>query len=226
MKVGHSFGVPVLRFLGWNLRGAHVHRHFAAQPNIYVAGNMDCTYRKVRVRRREQGISGLEPCAAAKFAKIGFRSIKNILEIPARPILLVLTLREGRNCEKTRAKKRKEPRKFSAHDVSATETRHTCTVGKDRAGSAPAAASAYFTDSSYVRTVLQLVNKQMGWTPRGLPIPYNRNRTPARPRSPPSFDFSNALCNNPAWRKVLRGYPRLLSTANSQELVASPREMN
>jgi hypothetical protein len=35
------------------------------------------------------------------------------------------------------------------------------------------AASAYFTDSSYVRTILQLVNKQMGLTPLGLPIPYN-----------------------------------------------------
>jgi hypothetical protein len=111
--------------------------------------------------------------------------------------------------------------------------RHTCAVSKDRAGSAPAAASAYFTDSSYVRTVLQLVNKQMGLTPRGLPIPHHRNRTPARPRSPSSFDLSNALCNNPAWRKVLRGYPCPLSTANSQESVASPkirpkmaREMN
>jgi hypothetical protein len=97
--------------------------------------------------------------------------------------------------------------------------RYTCAVSKDRAGSAPAAASAYFTDSSYVRTILQLVNKQMGLTPRGLPIPYNR--TPARPRSPTSFDLSNALCNNPAWRKLLRGSPCLLSTANSQESVAS-----
>ena len=101
------------------------------------------------------------------------------------------------------------------------EMRYTCAVSKDRAGSAPAAASAYFTDSSYVRTILQLVNKQMGLTPRGLPIPYNRNRTPARPRSPSSFDLSNALCNNPAWRELLRGSPCLLSTANSQESVAS-----
>jgi hypothetical protein len=68
--------------------------------------------------------------------------------------------------------------------VPALEMRHTCAVGKDRAGSAPAAASAYFTDSSYVRTILQLVNKQMGLTPRGLPIPYNRNRNLARPRCP------------------------------------------
>ena len=83
------------------------------------------------------------------------------------------------------------------------------------------ATSAYFTDSSYVRTILQLVNKQMGLTLRGLPIPYNRNRTPARTRSPSSFDLSNALCNNPAWRKLLRGSPCLLSTANSQESVAS-----
>jgi hypothetical protein len=66
------------------------------------------------------------------------------------------------------------------------------------------------------------LNKQMGLTPRGLPIPYNRNRTPARPRSPSSFDSSNALCNNPAWRKLLRGCPCLLSTANSQLSVASP----
>src|SRR5580704_18556009 len=75
--------------------------------------------------------------------------------------------------------------------------RHTCTVSKDRAGSAPAAASAYFTDSIYVRTILQLVNKQMGLTPRGLPIHYSRNRTPPRPRSPSSFDLSNALSSNP-----------------------------
>jgi hypothetical protein len=102
-----------------------------------------------------------------------------------------------------------------------SEMRHTYAVSKDRAGSAPVATSAYFTDSSYVRTILQLVNKQMGLTLRGLPIPYNRNRTPARTRSPSSFDLSNALCNNPAWRKLLRGSPCLLSTANSQESVAS-----
>ncbi len=55
---------------------------------------------------------------------------------------------------------------------------HTCAVSKDRAGSAQAAASAYLTDSSLVRTILQLVNKQMRLTPRGLPIPYNRNGLP------------------------------------------------
>jgi hypothetical protein len=94
--------------------------------------------------------------------------------------------------------------------------RHTCAVSKDRAGSAPAAASAYFTDSSYVRTFLQLVNKQMGLPLRGLPIPYNRNRTPARARSPSSFDLSNALCHNPASRKLLRGFLwRLAQSANS-----------
>src|ERR1700680_3257979 len=103
------------------------------------------------------------------------------------------------------------------------EMRYTCAVSKDRAGSAPAAASAYFTDSSYVRTILQLVNKQMGLTPGGLPIPYHRNRTSARPRSPSSFDLSNALCNNPACRKLLRRSPGLLSTANSPESVASPQ---
>jgi hypothetical protein len=139
---------------------------------------MACPYRQIRVRQSELGISGLERCAAAKFAKIGFRRIKNILETPAGPVLLVLTLRERRNSEKTRTKKRKKPRNFSVHDVPAPETRHTGAVSKDRAGSAPAAASAYFTDSSYVRTILQLVNKQMGLTPRGLPIPYERNRLP------------------------------------------------
>ena len=183
---------------------------------------MDSAYRKVRVRRCELGISRFKRRAAAELAKIGFRRIKNILETPAGPVLLVLTLSERRNSEKTRTKKRKKPRKFSVHDLPALDMRHTCAVCKDRAGSAPAAASAYFTDSSYVRTILQLVNKQMGLTPRGLPIPYNRNRTPARPRSPSSFDLSNALCNNPAWRKLLRGSPCLLSTANSQESLASP----
>ena len=172
------------------------------------------TEKKLRVSRFKR-------CDATKFAKIGFRRVKNILETPAGPVLLVLALRERRNSEKTRTKKRKKPRNFPVHDVPALEVRHTCAVSKDRAGSAPAAASAYFTDPSYVRTTLQLVNKQMGLTPRGLPIPYNRNRTPARPRSPSSFDFSNALCHNPAWRKLLRGSPCLLSTANSQESVAS-----
>ena len=223
MKVGHCLGVPLLSFLGWNLRGAHVYGHIAAQPEICVAGHMDCAYRKVGVRRCELGISGFERCAAAKLAKIGFRRIKNELETRASPVLLVLTLCERRNSEKTRTKKRKKPRNFSVHGVPALEMRHACTVSKDRAGSAPAAASAYFSDSSYVRTILQLVKKQMGLTPRGLPILYSRNRTPARPRSPSSFDLSNALSNNPAWRKLLRGSPCLLSIANSQVSVASPQ---
>ena len=29
MKVGHRLGVPLLRFLVWKLRGAHVYGHFA-----------------------------------------------------------------------------------------------------------------------------------------------------------------------------------------------------
>ena len=41
MKVGHCFGVPLLRFLGWKLRGAHVYGHSTSQPEIRVAGNMD-----------------------------------------------------------------------------------------------------------------------------------------------------------------------------------------
>ena len=49
------------------------------------------------------------------------------------------------------------------------ELRHTYAVGEDRAGGAQAAASAYFTDFSYVRTNLLLVNKQMAWRPGGLP---------------------------------------------------------
>lgn len=91
------------------------------------------------------------------------------------------------------------------------DTRYTCAVSKDRPGSAPAAASAYFTDSSYVRTILRLVNKQMGLTPRGLPIPCNRNRSPARPRFPILVDLSNALCHNPGCRKLLRAFLCLLS---------------
>ena len=134
MKVGHCLGVPLLRFLGWNLRGAHVYGHLVAQPEICVAGHMDCAYRKVRVRRCELGISRFERRAAAELAKIGFRRIKNILETPAGPVLLVLTLRERRNSEKTRTKKRKKPRNFSVHDVPAlrNETHLCCKQGQSR----------------------------------------------------------------------------------------------
>jgi hypothetical protein len=50
------------------------------------------------------------------------------------------------------------------------ELRHTYAVGKDRAGSAQAAASAYFTDYSYIRTNLLLVNRQMVLRAPGLPM--------------------------------------------------------
>lgn len=179
MKVGHCLGVPFLSFLGRNLRGAHVHGHIAAQPKIRVAWHMDFAYGEVRVRRCDPGISRFERCADAKLAKIGFRPIKNILEAPASPVLLVLTLRERRNSEKNRTNKRKKPRNFSVHDIPAFKMRHTCVASKDRAGSAPSAASAHFSDRSYVRTTPQLVNKQMGLSPRGLTVPYNKNRTPA-----------------------------------------------
>ena len=134
MKIGHCLGVPLLRFLGWNLRGALIQRHLAAQPEICVTGHMDSAYRKVRVRRCELGISRFERCAAAKLAKIGFRRIKNILEIPAGPVLLVLTLRERRNSEKTRTKKTKKPRNFSVHDVPALrdEIHLCCKQGQSR----------------------------------------------------------------------------------------------
>src|ERR1700722_854992 len=127
---------------------------------------MDCAYGQVRVRRCELGISGLERCGAAKLAKTGFRAVKNILETPAGAVLLVLTLRERRNSEKTRTKKRKKPRNFSVHDVPTLQDEtHLCCQQGQRAGGAQAAASAYFNDFSYVRTILQLVNKQMGLTP-------------------------------------------------------------
>ena len=48
LKVGHCFGVPLLSFLSWELGGADVHRHLAAQPEIRAAGYMDCANRKVR----------------------------------------------------------------------------------------------------------------------------------------------------------------------------------
>ena len=51
-----------------------------------------------------------------------------------------------------------------------------------------------------------VANRQMGLPPCRLPIPYNRNRAPARTRSHPSFDLLNALRNNPALRELLRGY--------------------
>jgi len=121
---------------------------------------MDCANRKIRIRRCGLGISRFERCDATKFAKIGFRSVQNILETPAGLILLIPALRKRRNSKKTRTKKRKrkrkKPRTFSVHDVPAPEIRHTCAVSKDRAGSAPAAASAYFTDFSYALTILQL----------------------------------------------------------------------
>jgi hypothetical protein len=166
MEVGHGLGVPLLGFLGRKLPGAAVHCDLAAQPEIRAAGHMDCAYRKIRVREREFAIARFERCAAAKLKKIRLRSVQNILEAPAGSILLVLTLRECRDSEKTGNEKREKPRNFYVHDVSALELRHTCAVSKDRAGSAQAAASAYFTDSSYVRTILQLVKKQMGFDAR------------------------------------------------------------
>src|ERR1700720_861199 len=95
---------------------------------------MDCAYGQVRVRRCELGISGLERCGAAKLAKTGFRAVKNILESPAGAVLLVLTLRERRNSEKTRTKKRKKPRNFSVHAVPALqdETHLCCKQGQSR----------------------------------------------------------------------------------------------
>jgi len=95
---------------------------------------MDCAYGQVRVRRCELGISGLERCGAAKLAKTGFRAVKNILETPAGAVLLVLTLRERRNSEKTRTKKRKKPRNFSVHDVPTLqdETHLCCKQGQSR----------------------------------------------------------------------------------------------
>src|SRR5580704_6785974 len=41
MEISHSLGVPLLGFLRWKLRGAHVYGHFTSQPEIRVAGNMD-----------------------------------------------------------------------------------------------------------------------------------------------------------------------------------------
>ena len=87
--------------------------------------------------------------------------------------------------------------------------RHTCAVSKDRAGSAPAAASAYFTDFSWVRTILQLVTKQMGLTPRWLPIPYNRNRTPARPRSPTLLRLIQRTLQQPRAAKIVARFSLL-----------------
>src|SRR5690348_16385297 len=96
MQVGHCFGVPLLGILYRHLRGAHVHRDLAAQPEICVARNMDSAYRKVRSWRHELSIAGVERRAAAKLAKIRFRSVQNILETPTGPVLLVLTLCECR----------------------------------------------------------------------------------------------------------------------------------
>lgn len=221
MKVGHCLGVPLLRLLGWNLGGADVHGHLAAQPNICVARHMDCAYRKVRVRRRELGIFRFERRASAKLAKIGFRTIKNILETPAGPVLLVLTLRKRRNSEKTRTKKRKKQRNFSIHDVPALldATHLCCKQGQSR--ECPS-SSERVLHRLQLRTNYPAVGKQTdGIDAPRVAHPYHRNRTPTRPRSPSSFDLSNALCHNPAWRKLLRGSPCLLSTANSQESVAS-----
>src|SRR5580704_16959923 len=86
---------------------------------------MDCAYRQVRIRRCELAVSRFERCAAAKLAKISFRRIKNILKTPAGTVLLVLTLRERRNSEKARTKKREKPGNFSVHDVPANLRRET-----------------------------------------------------------------------------------------------------
>jgi hypothetical protein len=80
---------------------------------------MDCAYRQVGVWRRGLGIARLERWAAAKLAKVGFRRVQNVLEAPARPVLLVFTLCESWNRKKTRTKKKKKPRNLSVHDVPA-----------------------------------------------------------------------------------------------------------
>src|SRR5580704_11580173 len=101
LKVGHSFGVPLLSFLSWELGGAYIHRHLAAQPEIRPAGNMDSAYGKVGARWRDLAIARLEGSDAAKLPKIGLACVQNILETPARAVLLVFTLSGCRNSEKS-----------------------------------------------------------------------------------------------------------------------------
>jgi len=161
VEINHGLGIPLLGFLSWNFGGAHVDGNFAGQPEICVAGNVDCANREVRVRRRKSAIAGLKRCDSAKLAKIGLRCVENVLETPAGFVLLVLALRECGNSEETRKEKREKIKQFSVHDVLAPDIRHACALSEDRAGGAPAAASAYLTDSSYVRTILQLVKKEM-----------------------------------------------------------------
>ena len=134
LKVGHCFGVPLFSFLSWKLRGADVHGHLAAQPEIRAARNMDSAYRKVGAWWCELVVARLERSGAAKLAKIGLARVQNILETPARAVLLVFTLRGCRNSEKSRTEKRKKPQRFSVHDVPAprTETHLCCRQGQSR----------------------------------------------------------------------------------------------
>jgi hypothetical protein len=205
MEVGHGFVVPLLGFLDGKLRGAAVHCDLAAQPEIGAAGYVDRAYGKIRIRRGELVRARLERLGAAELAKIGLRGIQNILETPACPVLLVLTLSECGSSEKTGKKKRNEARNFYVHDVPALEMRQGCAASKDRAGSAPAATSAY-SNRLQLRTNYPAVGKQTdGIKPRRVAHPFHGNRLSARLRSPSSFELSNALSNNPEYRQLLRG---------------------
>jgi hypothetical protein len=75
-----------------------------------------------------------------------------------------------------------------------------------------------------LRTNYPAVGKQTdGFDAPRVAHPYTIGIRLPRPRFPSSFDLSNALCNNPAWQKLLRGSPCLLWTANPQASDASPQ---
>ena len=177
---------------------------------------MDCAYRQVRIRRCELAVSRFERCAAAKLAKISFRRIKNILETPAGPVLLVLTLRERRNSEKTRTKKRKKQRNFSIHDVPALrDETHLCRKqGQSR--ECPS-GSKRVLHRLQLRTNYPAVGKQTdGIDAPRVAHPLTAGIGLLRARVPPSsFDLSNALCSNPGCRTLLRAFLwRLAESAN------------
>ena len=85
--------------------------------------------------------------------------------------------------------------------------RHTCAVSRDRAGSAQAAASAYFTDSSYVRTNLQLVNKEMGIDAPRVACPLQQELgSRARMRPPTLFNLSKCSVQQPSIGKIVADF--------------------
>ena len=144
LEVPRSTCIPALRCSARNLCGR-------------VRGS---PLRKGQGWAEELGISSLERSDAAKVAKIGFRCVKNrfrdsSMRGPAG-FCTARTPEPQKHSHKKRKRKEKKNHKIFPFIMFLPPKKTRLRLSKDRAGSAQAAASAYFTDFSYVRTNLQL----------------------------------------------------------------------